>query len=120
MKKIVLTMACLLATGAAQAELVALPSSVVQETLLDATKFGQCMVKIDRDVRGPTNGACRGTKSGSHLTFACDGSIQNKAMAEKMFEATQVAQFASRRVRFEVDTAQTIDGYCLVTRMDIE
>lgn len=104
----------------ASAQTIRFTSNTIIETLVSADSFGQCMVYIDRDLRGPTNGACRGTRAGSHMTFSCDGSIQDKEVANRMFEIAQVAQFANRKVRFEIDTSKQIDGYCLVTRMDIE
>ena len=117
MKKILLGAAAALVmgiSGAANAEIVRLPSMNIQEYFInDGSVFGGCMVKVPVDV---TQHGCRS----GYLTFSCNGELQDADAANRMFEVAQISFLTNRSVLLEIDTNRQHNRYCMVTRAQLQ
>ena len=108
-----LSMWMLLPAQAATSEIVA----EVRRTLTAADdRWGGCMVILsvspaDKGLDCPETG---------WVTFSCSGTHTSKSNALRMYDSALLAFVTERTVRVWVDDTRKHNGYCFVTRIDVE
>ena len=88
----------------------------VRRTLTVADdRWGGCMVLLDSS---PSEKGldCPDT---AWVTFSCDGTYTSKSKALRMYDSAQLAFVTGRTVRVWVDDTKKHNGYCFVSRIDV-
>lgn len=86
----------------------------VRETVVDDSKFDQCMARphgVDIPVALPN---CKA----SYVTFDCAAEFEgsSKAVNSKKYEIAVISLLAKRSVVFLVTDEKTVNGYCFATQ----
>ena len=86
----------------------------VRETVIDDSKFGQCMARL-RSVDIP--GALPNCKAG-YVTFDCAAELEgsSKSVNSKKYDIATISLLAKRKAAFLVTDEKTINGYCYVAQ----
>ncbi len=90
----------------------------IDETLVDTSLFGQCMIKLPAslDIQDSLP-VCRP----SYLTFDCGAQLPNSTRINSLqkFESAVMAHALNRTVTLLVTDSQTINGYCFVKQIRV-
>ena len=90
----------------------------VTETLVDTSRFGQCMVRLGNDVDIPSYVPLCKAK---YVTFDCGAELPGSTRINSLekFDSAKMAHALKRKVSVLVTDNQTINGYCLATQIRV-
>ena len=91
----------------------------ITKTLIDSSRFGQCMVRLADSVDIQSSLPLCKPK---FVTFDCGAELPNSTRINSLikFESAEMAHALSRKVTLLVTDSQTINGYCLATQIQVE
>lgn len=114
MKKHIIPILLLTLSSSLWASTATMTTSITR-TLLDSSRFGNCMVLLDRSIRDSTNLNC----PSRWVSFSCDGTYQPRDIANSMFDSAQMALALDKRVSIQIDDLKKHNGYCFAYRIDV-
>lgn len=113
MKKIVIVfVGIFLLTSAisAKAEVFSV-SGKVKRTLVDATRFGGCMIALS----SPLGHGC----PGSWVSLDCKGGFYPESNGNKIYASAIVAASTGKQVTVQFDNTKKASNYCVAHRLDV-
>ena len=90
----------------------------ISETVVDTTRFGQCMVRFGSDVDIPSYvPLCKA----QYVTFDCGAELPGSTRINSLekFDSAKMAHALKRKVAVLVTDEQTINGYCLAKQIRV-
>ena len=99
------------------AALMWMPYSVTAAVISNVT-LTEIEIKDDRTCRGKAN-KWVGTGCSNWVSFQCNGPAA-KDMAFSMLDTAQMAYALSKQVTLTVDSANKVDGFCIVKRIKLQ
>lgn len=112
---ILTTVAVVSMPPSADAETMALTTTVQQIRVTSDAAFGGCMAQL---AMSPSD--VLPTCAPDWVTFSCTGEFTNVARAYRLFDQAQLAYSMEKTVTILVDDTRNHNGYCFATQIDLQ
>lgn len=115
MLRVIVSLTVLMASAQAWSDR-AMFTTDVTKVFVHSSLYGQCMAKVKENIPSLLP-SC----NGGFVTFDCGAELpgSTRMNSSEKFNIAKTALVMGRSVRLEVTDDQSINGYCLATRIDL-